>query len=133
MSLGVRLFLLFTLVPLVEIFLFVKVGERIGGLNTVVLVIITAAVGAALARAQGAEAMRRIRRAMERGLAPAEELLDGALILVAGVVLLTPGFFTDLVGLFLLVPQGREVIKKRLRVWIKRKMDQGTIHIHRGP
>jgi UPF0716 protein FxsA len=107
-----RLLLLFTIVPLTELYLLVKLGTVIGVAPTVGLVILTGVLGAWLARVQGLGVVRRLRADLEQGRMPTEALLDGLLILVAGAVLLTPGLLTDAMGFFLLVPQGRAVVRK---------------------
>ncbi|MBW1999464.1 MAG: membrane protein FxsA [Deltaproteobacteria bacterium] len=112
-----RLLLLFTLIPFLEIYLLIEVGRYLGALNTVALVFITGLLGAYLAKLQGLSTMDRVRRALERGEIPANELLDALLILIAGIVLLTPGLLTDFIGLLLLIPQTRN----RFRHWLRRK------------
>ena len=86
-----KLFLAFTIIPFIEIYILVKIGSYLGAFNTVVIVILTAFLGALLARYQGFQTMLRVRESLERGEMPAEELLDALLILLAGIVLLTPG------------------------------------------
>ncbi len=115
-----KLFLAFTLVPALEIFLFVRLGGAIGLFNTFLVVILTGIVGAGLARWQGAETMFRIRQSINQGITPAEEMIDAALIFVAGMVLLTPGFLTDTIGILLLWPYSR----KHFKIFLRRKFDQ---------
>ena len=107
-----RLLLLFTIVPLVELFLLVKLGTVVGVGPTVALVIFTGVLGAWLARQQGLGVLRRLSEDLAVGRLPAEALIDGLLILIAGAVLLTPGLLTDALGFFLLVPQSRAVVHK---------------------
>ncbi len=109
-----RLLLLFTIVPLTELYLLVKLGTVVGVAPTVGLVILTGVLGAWLARVQGLGVLRRLGKDLDQGRMPTEALLDGLLILVAGAVLLTPGLLTDAMGFFLLVPQGRTVVRKIL-------------------
>lgn len=115
-----KLFLLFVLVPAAEIYLLVKVGSAIGPFATIALVILTALAGAHLARLQGMSTMLRIRENLNQGFMPAEELLDGVLIFLAGMVLLTPGFLTDIAGLLILLPGPRNVFKR----WLRKKFDE---------
>ncbi|MCP4691733.1 MAG: FxsA family protein, partial [Desulfobacterales bacterium] len=103
----IKLFLAFTLIPVIEIYLLIKLGGVLGPLNTVLIVIITGVVGAHLARMQGMQTMLRIRASVQQGVTPAEEMVDAMIIFVAGVVLLTPGFLTDAAGLLLLIPYTR--------------------------
>ena len=90
-----KLFLFFTLIPMAELYILIHIGGIIGGLNTVLLVIITGFIGAYLARMEGLNTMMKVRRNLNQGLMPAEELLDAFIILVAGLVLITPGLLTD--------------------------------------
>jgi UPF0716 protein FxsA len=129
-----RLFLLFTLVPLLELFLLLRIGEAVGLLPTLALVLGTGALGAWLAKSQGTQVLARIRSETNAGRVPAQALVDGALVLVAGAVLLTPGLLTDLAGFLLLIPGSRA----RLRSWLieyfrrraeKKKADPGVIII----
>lgn len=107
---GRILFIAFLLVPLAEIYVLIQVGGLIGALPTVVLVVFTAVLGAVLIRAQGLATVARMRQSLERGELPALELLEGACLLVAGALLLTPGFVTDSVGFMLLVPGLRRAL-----------------------
>ena len=99
--------LLFIVVPLIEIALFIQVGDAIGVLSTVALVVITAVIGVSLLRWQGLETMSRARSRMQAGEMPAREMAEGLMLLVAGITLLTPGFFTDAIGFVLLIPWSR--------------------------
>lgn len=99
-----RLFLLFLLVPLIEIALFIQVGGVIGLFPTLAIVILTAIAGTYFLRSQGSQVMAQIRGSMEDLRDPSEPLAHGAMVLFAGALLLTPGFFTDIVGLALMVP-----------------------------
>ena len=110
-----KLFLAFTLIPIIELYLLIEVGTIIGALNTVILVIVTGFAGAWLARLQGMQTMIRVRSSLQQGIMPAEELMDALLIFMAGIVLLTPGFVTDAAGLLLLIPETRNYFKRFLR------------------
>ena len=99
--------LLFLLVPLAEIYFLIVVGGWIGAFPTVVLVVLTAVLGASLARHQGLATMQRLQQSIGRGEPPALEMLEGGLLLVGALLLLTPGFFTDLAGFACLVPPTR--------------------------
>lgn len=126
-----KLFLAFTLIPVLEIYLLIEVGGHIGAFRTVLLVIGTGFAGAYLARVQGLQTLNRVRASLDQGRMPTEELLDALLILTAGIVLLTPGFVTDACGLLLLIPETRRIfkhfLKGRLQHWLK---DQ-DIHFRR--
>lgn len=104
------LFLVFLLVPLLEIWLLIKVGGMIGAGWTIFFVVFTAITGAALVRMQGLSTIQKIQGMMGRGQMPAVEVMEGMALFVAGALLLTPGFFTDGVGFFLLVPPWRRAL-----------------------
>ena len=122
-----RLLLLFTLVPLVELYLLIKIGGLIGALPTVLIVIGTGVLGAFLARQQGFQVWRRIQTEMQMGRFPAEDMLDGLLIFAAGVVLITPGVLTDLAGILILAPFTRRFIRGWIRKKLQRMMENGNI------
>jgi UPF0716 protein FxsA len=126
-----KLFLLFLLVPFIEIYLIIKVGNLIGALPTVALLLFISLAGAWLVRHQGFSVLRRIQSELAQGRLPASELLDGAMILVGGVLLLTPGFFTDILGLFFLIPVTRSIIKRFIGIWLQRMLGRGAITIRR--
>ena len=106
------LFVLFTVVPLIEIALFIVIGDRLGLGTTIAVVIVTAIVGSALVSRQGREQIARVQQTVAAGAFPGRELTHGAMILVAGALLITPGFLTDVVGFLLLVPAVREALRK---------------------
>ena len=101
------LFPLFVIVTLLEIYVLVSVGESIGGFSTVLLVVITALIGSALLKQQGWSTMAKAQNAMANGQTPAFEMMEGVVILISGVLLLTPGFLTDILGLLGLMPWSR--------------------------
>lgn len=107
------LLLLFLLVPLAEIYFLIVVGGWIGALPTVLLVVATAVAGASLARHQGFATLQRLQATIARGEAPALEMLEGVLLLIGALLLLTPGFFTDLAGFVCLVPPTRRWLALR--------------------
>lgn len=102
--LPVILFLLFVIIPLLEITAFIKIGEAIGVLPTLLGCVVTAMMGAFLVRLQGFDVLRRGQEVIARGDLPVDELAHGVMILVAGVLLMTPGYVTDSMGFLLLVP-----------------------------
>ncbi len=126
-----KLFFAFALIPIAEIYILLEAGKLIGSMNTILTIIVTAFVGAYLARIQGAQTMLRIRSNLQQGTMPADELVDALLIFVAGVVLLTPGFITDAAGLLLLFPASRGRIKTFLKKKFIRWIENGNIHIDR--
>ncbi len=98
---------IFLLVPIIEIYLLIQVGQVIGAGWTVVLVVLTAVLGIGLLRIQGLSTLTRAQRKLQENVLPAREILEGMGLVVAGALLLTPGFFTDSVGFFLLFPPAR--------------------------
>lgn len=119
------LMLLFVLVPLAELSLLVYIGTLVGVLYTVLIVVATGLVGAVLARYQGLATLSRVRTSLEQGILPANELFEGLLILVGGLLLLTPGVLTDAVGFALLVPYTRRTVAGWVRRWLGRRMAKG--------
>lgn len=117
-----KLFLAFTLIPLVEIYLLIKLGQNFGAITSILLVIFTGILGAYLAKMEGLRTLFRLQENLRKGGMPGEELLDALLIALAGLVLITPGFITDMVGFFLLVPFTRMLAKS----WLKEKMRPKT-------
>jgi UPF0716 protein FxsA len=125
-----KLFLLFTLIPVVELAFLIKVGSVIGAFNTITIVILTAVVGAYMVRLEGIGVMYRIQQNIQEGIFPAEELINGMMILISGALLLTPGFFTDAIGFLMVFPVSRNYIKRIARRYIEKKMSSGEINIH---
>ncbi|MEJ2183895.1 MAG: FxsA family protein [Nitrospirota bacterium] len=115
-----RLFVLFCTIPVVELALLVYVGSRIGVLETIAIVVFTGVSGAFLVRSEGLGVLRRFRENVQRGVFPSEEILDGSMVLVAGALLLTPGFLTDILGFLLVFPPSRKRIKRFVRRYIDR-------------
>ncbi|UCD71526.1 MAG: FxsA family protein [Syntrophobacterales bacterium] len=124
-----RLILIFIVVPLIEILLLIEIGSRIGALNTIFIIILTGILGGYMMRQQGFTIIRNIREDLSQGRMPTGELINGTLVLVGGIVLLTPGFFTDALGFILLIPATRRFILKRIQILIQRKIESGDIHI----
>jgi UPF0716 protein FxsA len=125
-----KLFLLFALIPVVELALLIKIGSIIGTFNTVTIVILTAIIGAYMVKMEGLGVMYRIQQNMQEGIFPAEELINGMMILLAGALLLTPGFFTDAIGFLMVFPPSRNYIKRIARRYIEKRMSTGEINIH---
>lgn len=119
---GRILFIIF-LVPLIEVYLLVRVGSLIGVLPTIGLVILTAVMGSALVRAQGLLTLQKIRQAMDQGKVPARELVEGAVLVIAGALLITPGFLTDTVGFLCMIPVVRRRIARHFVARWERQQD----------
>ena len=105
------LFLLFTVLPVLELMLIIRVGSAIGAINTLALLILIGMSGAYLARLQGFRVLQNIQQSLEQGILPTEAMLDGFLILCGGMLLLIPGFLTDIFGIIFLLPLTRSVLK----------------------
>jgi len=129
MSLLTRLFILFVGVPLLELFILVQVGQWLGLWPTLALVVVTGACGAALARLEGLRTLWRIRAELNQGHLPAEALFDGFAVLFGGMLLLTPGILTDMLGLAFLLPPTRFVLLRRIRASLERRLMSGAIHV----
>ena len=102
--------LLFIVIPLVELYVIIAVGEEIGAFWTVILVLLTAVIGVNLLRMQGMNTLMRAQRNMAQGAIPAMEMMEGIALAVAGVLLITPGFITDSIGFLCLIPASRQAI-----------------------
>ena len=125
------LLLLFTLLPITELVLLIKVGRHIGLLNAVLIVIVTGILGASLARWQGLTVIREVQSQLSLGIMPKEEILDGITILAGGLLLLTPGLITDFVGLIAIIPITRKWIKYLVKKKLARMMDEEKFQINR--
>ena len=105
------LVVVFLLVPLAELYVIIQVGQAFGALNTIALLIVVSAVGAWLVKREGMSVWRRFQRQIEAGAVPGREIADGVMILFAGALLMSPGFLTDLLGIALLLPPVRAVVR----------------------
>lgn len=118
------LLLAFIFVPIIEIGLFIQVGGFLGLWPTIALVLITAFVGASLVRSQGIQTLMSVQGRLEQGELPAQQIFEGVMLAVAGVLLLTPGFMTDALGMLVLLPAPRAAIAK----YLMSKMVVKTVH-----
>lgn len=112
-------FLVFLIVPFIEIYLLLQIGGIVGVFPTIALVVLTAIIGASLLRKQGLATLQRFQDNLQRGEIPAYEMVEGPILLVGGALLLTPGFFTDVIGFACLLPAARKriaqyIIEKRM-------------------
>ncbi len=129
MNLFGRLFLLFVLVPILELALLIQMGRIVGLLPTVGLVLLTGAAGAWLARSEGVRVLFRFQTELAGGQLPGQALFDGLCVLVGGAFLLTPGILTDFVGFALLLPFSRRWIQRRMRRSLERQIELGTVRV----
>jgi UPF0716 protein FxsA len=123
-SVAPLLFLIFLVVPFVELFVILQVGRAIGALDTIALLVVVSMVGAWLVKREGLAVLRRAQERMARGAVPGTEVIDGVLILLAGALLITPGFLSDALGVLLLLPPVRagvrHTVSRRLRGRVER-------------
>lgn len=109
------LLLAFIVVPIAELYLIIQIGSVIGGWDTIGLLVLDSVVGAWLVRREGFSILAKVQGSLSRGEAPTDSLIDGLLVLVAGALMLTPGFLTDGVGLLLLLPPSRAIVRTMLK------------------
>lgn len=124
-----RLALVFVIVPIVELMLLIELGQLVGLLPTLMLVVLTGVGGAMLARAEGLRVFLQFQRQIASGQLPGQAMLDGASVLVGGAFLLTPGVLTDLVGFSLLFPLTRRWIQGRVRARLESQIADGTVRV----
>ena len=124
-----RLALFFVIVPILELMLLIQIGEYVGLLPTLALVVFTGVAGAALARAEGMRVFFSFQKEVASGRLPGQSLLDGISVLIGGAFLLTPGVLTDLAGFSLLLPVTRRWIQKRVRARLEQQIKEGTINM----
>ncbi len=122
------LVILFITVPIVEMYLLIRIGSVIGALPTIGLVVVTAMVGVALLRQQGLATLGRAQTALDRGELPANEMLEGIALLVGGALLLTPGFVTDGLGLICLIPATRRTLVRAASSRVVTTTKSGNTH-----
>ncbi|MFS8183640.1 FxsA family protein [Pseudovibrio denitrificans] len=128
MPLGLIILACFILLPTIEIYLFIEVGSVIGAIPTILLTVASAAAGTYMLRQQGLSLLMRMRAEMDAGRVPSHEMMHGAMIVFAGLMLLIPGFFTDAIGLLLFIPPVREVIGN----YLARHVKVQNIHVNPG-
>jgi UPF0716 protein FxsA len=120
--------MLFIIVPVTEIYILIEVGKRIGSLATISIIIFTGILGAYLVKNQGFMILKKIQNDLNDGIMPGDSLIQGAIILAGGILLLTPGFVTDIAGFIFLIPVSRNVVKKYLLKWLKGKIKEGNFY-----
>lgn len=124
---------LFLVVPIAELAVIIQVAQGVGVLNTIVLLVVVSVVGAWLVKREGIGVVRRTQRAVQRGQLPHRELVDGALIMFAGALLLTPGFLSDVLGIVLLVPPSRAVVRTALLHRFRNRIEARVRYGPAGP
>lgn len=124
---------LIIIVPAVEMWGIIQMGHWIGGWATFGLLLLTGFLGAGLARSEGRRVWQQAQRQMQAGQVPGHTLLEGLCVLAGGIMLMAPGFVTDIIGLTLLLPITRPFYRFALYRWLERKVRNGSFRIHRGP
>jgi UPF0716 protein FxsA len=123
-----KILILFVVVPVTELYILIEVGKKIGSLTTIGIIILTGIIGAYLVKSQGFMILRKIQNDLNEGIMPGDSLIQGAIILAGGILLLTPGFVTDILGFIFLVPVSRNIVKKYLLKWLKGKIKEGNFY-----
>jgi len=123
-----KLLILFVIVPVTELYILIEVGKKIGSLTTIGIIILTGIIGAYLVKGQGFMILKKIQNDLNEGIMPGDSLIQGAIILAGGILLLTPGFVTDIIGFIFLIPVSRNIVKKYLLKWIKGKIKEGNFY-----
>lgn len=121
------LVLLFTIIPAIEIYLLFSIGGQIGGLNTMLIVILTGIVGASLAKSQGLAIINKVQTDLQSGSIPTDQFMHGLLVFGGGLLLLTPGFLTDILGISMVFPGTRHIIALFLKDILTRAVANGNV------
>lgn len=130
MNIFSTLLVLFITIPVVELMVLFQLHELIGWGRTIIVVVATGLVGASLVKKQGTQVLFEIQRQLAKGMMPADRILDGIMILIAGAFLITPGVLTDTTGFLLLIPLVRTAIRRVAERVLERKLRNGSIDIH---
>jgi len=120
--------MLFIIVPIVELYVLIEIGRKIGTWSTIGIIILTGILGAYLVKRQGFLILRKIQNDLNEGVLPGDSLIQGAIILAGGILLITPGFITDTIGFIFLIPAGRRLVKNYLLNWLKGKIREGNFY-----
>ncbi len=124
-----KIFLLLTLVPIIEVFILFKIAEVTTVWTTIALVIVTGFAGAYLARREGTQILSSIKRELNDGRVPGNQLLNGLCVLIGGILLLTPGLLTDITGFTLVLPVTRQLYIRLIKRWLTNMMQMGSVNI----
>ncbi|OGD17540.1 membrane protein FxsA [Candidatus Atribacteria bacterium RBG_19FT_COMBO_35_14] len=123
-----KLLILFLIIPVTELYILIEVGKEIGSLSTIGVIILTGIIGTYLVKNEGFMILRKIQNDLNEGIMPGDSLIQGAIILAGGILLLTPGFVTDILGFIFLMPVSRSIVKKYLLKWLKGKIKEGNFY-----
>jgi UPF0716 protein FxsA len=128
-----KLFLLFTVLPLLELFVLLQIGERIGGVPTIAMLLFSGVLGAALARAEGLRVARAFQQSVSTGQVPADSVINGALVLLGCALLVSPGVLTDVLGIVLLLPPSRRIALRIVAARVRRALERGALRVVSAP
>lgn len=128
----IRLLLAFSLIPLIELALLIKVGSLVGVWWTILLVAGTGLAGATLARSQGFKLFTEVKQNLQQGQIPSDHLIEGLLLLIGAILLFTPGLLTDFTGFILIIPVTRRMISRLVKAKLKHWLEQGKLNISYG-
>lgn len=124
------LILAFTLIPAVELYLLLKAGSAIGAANTILVILVTGVAGASLAKSQGKSIIQDMQQSMSQGALPAQAILHGFLVFAGGLLLLTPGFLTDIFGFLMVLPGSRHLFVLKLKASLMKRILSGQIRFY---
>ena len=128
-----KLFLLFTVLPLLELFVLIQIGERIGGIPTIGMLLFSGVLGAALARAEGLRVLRAFQGSVSTGQVPADSVINGALVLLGCALLISPGVLSDVLGIVLLLPPSRRVALRIASARVRRALERAALRVVSAP
>ncbi|MCF8012369.1 MAG: FxsA family protein [Clostridiales bacterium] len=126
---GRKILPIFIVVPLIEMIILIKIGQVLGALPTILLVLGLGFFGFFLVKYQGLYILFEVRNEISRGNLPGDTLLDGLIVFVGGILLITPGFITAAIGIIFMIPQFRQGIRKLIKNWLNKKINSGTFNI----
>jgi UPF0716 protein FxsA len=126
-----KLFLVMIVVPVMELYILIEIGQYIGVVPTIGIIILTGFIGAYLVKNQGFKIFRKIQDDLLQNIIPGDNLLQGAIVLAGGILLITPGFLTDVAGFIFLIPVTRQMVKKYLLLWLRSKIKSKHIYFEK--
>ncbi|MDE0300966.1 MAG: FxsA family protein [Candidatus Poribacteria bacterium] len=125
-----KILLLFIVTPLIEMAILIELGGRFGTWHTIGIVLLTGFIGASLAKAQGLQVYRNLTRSLYNGELPHNHLIEGLLLFVGGALLITPGVLTDILGIVLILPWTRRLVREKVKSQLRKRLFYGGSHIH---
>lgn len=122
-----KFMMILILVPIIEIAVVLISGKLIGAFQTLLLIVVTGVLGVYLAKTRGFKAFQQLKTAIERGQAPGDAIIDGVLTFIGSIILVLPGFISDIIGILLVIPATRKLFKPAIYYWLRKKMKKGQI------